>query len=127
MSRLKYCQGPECHTYYTQDRIKGPKGNKTNQTRRRSSFYYLGGHACSMVCERDWFLKFGEMALDQFGRITKPIILGPNNAWKKDYDYNWQTSTTSNWRFVNQVTKEERPLTEEQYNDRNYDLNERTQ
>ena len=124
---MKYCQGPECHTYYTQDRIKGPKGNKTNQTRRRSSFYYLGGHACSMVCERDWFLKFGEMALDQFGRITQPIILGPNNAWKKDYDYNWQTSTTSNWRFVNQVTKEERPLTEEQYNDRNYDLNERTQ
>ena len=124
---MNYCQGPECHTYYTQDRIKGPKGNKTNQTRRRSSFYYLGGHACSMVCERDWFLKFGEMALDQFGRITKPIILGPNNAWKKDYDYNWQTSTTSNWRFVNQVTKEERPLTEEQYNDRNYDLNERTQ
>ena len=124
---MKYCQGPLCHTYDTHDRKRGPKGNKTNQTRRRSHFYYLGGNACSMVCERDWFLKFGEMALDQFGRITQPIILGPNNAWKKDYDYNWQTSTTSNWRFVNQVTKEERPLTEEQYNDRNYDLNERTQ
>ena len=37
MSELKYCQGPSCHTYHTQDRLKGPKENKTNQTRRRSS------------------------------------------------------------------------------------------
>ena len=127
MSDLKYCQGPKCHTYYTQDRTKGPKGNKTNQTRRRSSFYYMGGNVCSTQCQQDWFDKFGEMALDHFGRITQPIILGPNNAWVKDYDYHWQTSTTSNWRFVNKVTKEERPLTEEQYNDSNYNLNERTQ
>ena len=124
---MKYCQGPKCHTYYTQDRVRGPKGNKTNQTRRRSHFYYLGGNACSTRCEQDWFNKFGDMALDHFGRITQPIILGPENAWVKDYDYSWQTSTMSNWRFVNKVTKEERPLTEEQYNDRNYDLNERTQ
>ena len=120
MSKLKYCQGPKCHTYYTQDRIRGPKGNKTNQTRRRSHFYYMGGNACSTQCERDWFEKFGEMALDHFGRIDKPIILGPNNAWYKDYDYNWHDDVRSNYRFVNKVTKEERPLTEEQYNDRNY-------
>ena len=25
MSELKYCQGPSCHTYHTQDRLKGPK------------------------------------------------------------------------------------------------------
>ena len=127
MSTLKYCQGPKCHMYYTQDRIRGPKGNKTNQTRRRSNFYYLGGNACSTQCERDWFLQFGERALDHFGRIDKPIILGPNNAWVKMEDYNWREGTTFNWRFVNRVTKEERPLTEEQYNDTNYTLNERTQ
>ncbi len=23
MSELKYCQGPKCHTYTTQDRLKG--------------------------------------------------------------------------------------------------------
>ena len=123
---LKYCQGPDCHTYHTQDRLKGIKGSKTYQTRRRSSFYYLGGNACSTRCEQDWFNKFGAMALDHFGRITQPIKLGPNNAWFKDYDYNWREGTTSNWRFVNKVTKEERPLTEEQYNDSNYTLNERT-
>ena len=87
----------------------------------------MGGNACSTQCERDWFEKFGEMALDHFGRIDKPIILGPHNAWVKDYDYSWRDDVRTNWRFVNKVTKEERPLTEEQYNDTNYTLNERTQ
>ena len=44
MSQLKYCQGPKCHTYDTKDRKKGPKDNKRNETRRRSSFYYLNGN-----------------------------------------------------------------------------------
>ena len=122
---MKYCQGPKCHTYYTQDRIRGPKGNKTTQTRRRSSFYYMGGNACSMQCQADWFNEFGERALEHFGRLTQPIRLGPENAWVKDYDYSWQNDTMSNWRFVNKVTKEQRTLTQEQYNDNNYTLNER--
>ena len=37
MSELKLCQGTKCHTYNTKDRLKGTKGNKTFQTRRRSS------------------------------------------------------------------------------------------
>ena len=40
MSNLKYCQGPDCHTYTTKDRLKGMKGSKTYQTRRRSRLYY---------------------------------------------------------------------------------------
>ena len=27
------CQGPECHTYKTQSRIRGPKGSKVLRTR----------------------------------------------------------------------------------------------
>ena len=122
---MKYCQGPKCHTYDTKDRKRGPKGNKVNQTRRKSSFYYLQGNACSMQCQADWFNEFGERALEHFGRLTQPIRLGPENAWVKDYDYSWQNDTRSNWRFVNKVTKEQRPLTQEQYNDSNYTLNER--
>ena len=75
----------------------------------------------------DWFNKYGTQAVNHFGRLTEAKHLTEHNAWTKDYDYNWREGTTSNWRFVNKVTKEQRPLTEEQYNDRNYDLNERTQ
>ena len=123
MSDLKFCQGPSCHTYFTKDRLRGPKGNKTYQTRRRSSFYYLGGNACSTRCQDDWFRKHGTRAVDHFGRTTEAKHLTEHNAWTKDYDYNWREGTTSNWRFVNKITKEQRPLTEAQYRDSNYTLN----
>ena len=124
MSDLKYCQGPECHTYFTQDRVKGQKGHKTNQTRRRSSFYYLGGNACSTRCQDDWFRKYGERAINYFGRLNEAKHLTEDNAWTKDYDYNYRDDNPrSNWRFVNSITKEERPLTEAQYNDSNYTIN----
>ena len=121
--QMKYCQGPDCHTYETQDRIRGTKGNKHYQTRRRSKFYNLGGNACSMQCERDWFNKFGDQAVNHFGRIHEPKKLVPENAWQKDYDYDWRTSTDSNWRFVNRLTKEIRPITQEQYDDESFTLN----
>ena len=35
---MKYCQGTRCHTYDTKDRKKGVKGNKRNETRKRTSF-----------------------------------------------------------------------------------------
>jgi len=123
MSELKFCQGPECHTHKTQDRIKGTKGNKTYQTRRRSKFYYGNGNLCSTWCQNDWFSKYGDRAIDHFGRVTKAKHLTEQNAWQKDYDYDWRTYTQSNWRFVNSITKEQRPLTEAQYNDTNYTLN----
>ena len=120
---MKYCQGPKCHTYDTKDRKRGPKDNKRNETRRRSSFYNLGGNACSMQCERDWFNKFGDQAVNHFGRIHEPKKLVPENAWQKDHDYDWRTSTDSNWRFVNRLTKEIRPITQEQYDDESFTLN----
>jgi len=122
---MKYCQGPNCHTYETKDRIRGPKGAKYYQTRRRSEFYYLGHSACSMQCERDWFNKFGEQAINHFGRIHEPKKLVPENAWYKDNDYDWESSTPSNWRFVNKLTNEVRPITEEQYEDDSFTLNTR--
>ena len=121
---MKYCQGPNCHTYHTQDRIRGTKGNKHYQTRRRSSFYYLGGNACSMQCERDWFNKFGEQAVNHFGRIHEPIKLTEENAWYKDNDYDWESSTHSNWRMINRLTKEIRPITQEQYDNASFTLNQ---
>ena len=124
MSELKLCQGSRCHQYNTQDRLKGTKGNKTFQTRRRSSFYYGGGNFCSLNCQNDWFDDFGNKSIDHFGRLTEPKHLAEENAWHKDYD--WRIDDRQNrYFFVNQITKERRPLTEEQYDDTSYTLNER--
>ena len=123
MSDLKYCQGPDCHTYQTQDRLKGPKGNKTYQTRRRSTLYYGRGNFCDQRCLYDWVAQYIEQGLDRFGRTTQTKHLTEENAWVKDYDYNGWNNQPDNYYFVNKITKEQRPLTEAQYNDSNYTLN----
>jgi len=121
MSELKYCQGPDCHTYQTQDRLKGPKGNKTYQTRRRSSMYYGNGNFCDMRCQNDWFYKYGTQAVNHFGRLTEAKHLTEDNAWTKDYD--WNSNDDRVYVYRNRITKEQRPLTEAQYNDTSYTIN----
>ena len=117
MSEMKYCQGPKCHRYDTKDRKKGPKNNKRNETRRRSSFYYLDGNACSMQCERDWYDVYGSRALDHFGRITQPKILTKDNAWVNRR--NWNHPGQDTYFVYNHLTDEERPITEDQYDSAN--------
>jgi len=119
---LKFCQGPDCHKHKTKDRIKGTQGNKTYQTRRRSSFYYGNDNFCSTWCQNDWFNKYGDLAVDHFGRVTTAKHLTQDNAWVKDY--NWRSNDVGHdYYYVNGITKEQRPLTKEQYNDSNYTLN----
>ena len=118
MSNLKFCQGPDCHTYTTQDRLKGPKENKTYQTRRRSSFYYGNGNFCDQRCMYDWVNKHIDHALDHFGRIHEPKRTGCDSAWYKSYS--WRGNGNDLHYFVNDLLGERRPITREQYDDGNY-------
>ena len=119
---MKYCQGPLCHTYTTKDRIRGSKGDKHYQTRKRTSFYYLGGNACDMRCQSDWFKKFGEHALDHFGRLREPKRQDASGAWYKDYK--WDRNHTGdgsryNHFFINDLLGQRIPITQQQYDDKN--------
>ena len=76
-----------------------------------------------MNCQIDWFDIYGDRAIDHFGRTTEPKHLNENNAWTKTYD--WNSNDDRIYIYVNGITKEQRPLTEEQYRDTNYTLNER--
>ena len=118
MSQFKYCQGPRCHTHDTKDRKRGTKDNKRNETRRRSHFNYLGGNACDMRCEREWFEVYGSRALDHFGRITQPKVLSADNAWINRRD--WRSEGNDRYYAYNYLTEERRPITQDQYqNDTN--------
>jgi len=121
VSQLKYCQGPLCHTHDTKDRKRGPKDNRRNETRRRSSFYYLGGNACDMRCQSEWFEVYGSRALDHFGRITEAKVLTKDNAWavRRNWNYNAASNTDSNYYAYNYLTEERRPITEQQYDNAN--------
>ena len=121
---LKLCQGPDCHTYYTQDRLKGIKGNKTYQTRRRTSLNY--GEFCDTRCERAWLIKYATKAIDHFGRVKEVKHLTEENAWDKRYRWDWQRENgEAEHYYLNTITKEQRPLTKAQFDDTNYTLNER--
>ena len=117
----KYCQGPNCHTYMTQDRKRGPKGSKYFQTRTVGSYGFGDNNFCTQSCWADWWAKHGTAAVDHFGRLREPIKLTPENAWVKGYRWNHDNGNSDHF-FINKLTDERIPLTLAQYDDNNYTL-----
>ena len=114
---MKYCQGPKCHEHKTKDRIRGPKGDKHYETRKRTSFYYGNDNFCDQRCMYEWFTMHGQRAVDHFGRIHEPKRIAADSAWYKDYD--WRANGHL-YYFVNDLLGERRPITREQYDDDNF-------
>ena len=114
---MKYCQGPKCHEHKTKDRIRGSKGDKHYETRRRSSFYYGNGNFCDQRCMYDWVNKHIDHALDHFGRIHEPKRTGCDSAWHKICDWNsTYNGGTPRHYFVNDLLGERIAITQQQYN-----------
>jgi hypothetical protein len=76
------CQGPECHTYDTQSRVRGPKGSKVLRTRnvryniaerninqwaREWEFYF-----CDERCMNKWLNTHMTQLINYVGIKTKP-------------------------------------------------------
>ena len=67
MSDWNWCHGPNCHTYHTQSRIRGVKGNKVLRTRKisRKSWWDSDNNwntrwyhfFCDERCRSDYFDK----------------------------------------------------------------------
>ena len=114
MSNLKLCQGTKCHQYKTKDRIRGSKGDKHYETRRRSSFYYGNDNFCSLNCQNDWFRTFGDRAVDHFGRLREPKRVDCDNAWYKDYT--WRGMNNHQHYIKNDLLGQKILITEQQYN-----------
>ena len=117
---LKYCQSHKCHTYDTKDRKRGSKGNRKNQTRRRSDFYYGGGNFCSQNCYNDWADDFMNRAIDSIsGRLHEPLKLTEENAWVKRRRYNWDNSASGGYEinhfWKNMVSDREIEITKEEF------------
>jgi len=119
---MKYCQGPECHTFKTKDRIKGTKGSKSYQTRRRSNFWYGKNNFCDLRCMNTWIQLHIEQALNHFGRVTEPKKVLCDDAWFKDHKYNYNNGSNSHttYYFVNDLLGKRISITEQQYD--NQDL-----
>ena len=123
MSQAKYCQGPKCHEHKTKDRIRGSKGDKHYETRKRCHLYY-NGNFCSLGCQDDWFRIFGTRAIDHFGRVHEPKRTNASGAWYKDSKYLGWNASNNDTRyahyFVNDLLGERIPISQAQYNDDNF-------
>ena len=62
MSNFNWCHGPKCHTYQTQDRVRGTKGSKVLRTRKVKTTEWNRGNGyeyfCSTGCWQAFFLKY---------------------------------------------------------------------
>ena len=116
MSQFKYCQGPKCHEHKTKDRIRGSKGDKHFETRKKSRFYY-GANFCSLMCQDDWFREYGTRAIDHFGRTREAKRTDASGAWYKDYKWTGN-HTNYNHFFINDLLGQRIPITEQQYDDK---------
>ena len=116
---MKYCQGTKCHQYKTKDRIRGTKGDKSYQTRRRSEFYYGNGNFCCQTCLYDWINTHIENALNHFGRTTEPKKVMCDQAWYKDYTWRHSSDGGHQHYFINDLLGTRIPITEQQYNNDN--------
>ena len=121
----KLCQGPSCHMYDTTDRKRGPKGNKRNQTRTVGRYGYGDQNFCTLNGQNDWWQEHGTSAVDHFGRLRQQLIMTEENSWtKRENYYTWQRENGEpRYYYLNVLTREQRPLTEQQYNDTSYTLN----
>ena len=110
---MYYCQGTKCHEYRTKDRIRGTKGNKSYQTRRRSEFYYGQGNFCSLNCQNDWLSVNIDRALNHFGRTTEAKRVLCDDAWYKDYTYGYPDNR--DYCIKNDLLGQRIPITLHQY------------
>ena len=116
MSELKYCQGPMCHQHRTKDRIRGSKGDKHYETRKRTSFYYGNGNFCNQLCMYEWFTMYGSRAIDHFGRIHEAKRTDASGAWYKRCK--WISSDNYEHYFTNDLLGQTVSITEQQYDDK---------
>ena len=58
LMEYRWCHGPKCHTWHTQDRIRGVKGSKVLRTRKIPQNQWNSNmqwsHFCSQGCWNDF-------------------------------------------------------------------------
>ena len=108
-----WCHGPSCHTYSTQDRVRGSKGSKVLRTRKvrlgdpnyRSMYSYF----CSQSCYNEFANKYVEQIIRIAPRTTPletPIEDPKKVTHQSPYSsgYSW-TSTEIKERGVDTQTE----------------------
>ena len=81
MSDYFWCHGPLCHTYTTQDRVRGSKGSKVLRTRKikqdkyqKSMFGHGGGNIWDYFCSHNCHMDFAHKHAERIIAIEPRIV-----------------------------------------------------
>jgi len=104
MSDYNWCHGTKCHTYQTQDRVRGVKGNKVLRTRKvKQSQYYSAQSSwnwfCSHHCQQDFWNTYG----------AQIRAIAPRNE-PLETPIEITTETYQNWRGEDYTAKTITPI-----------------
>ena len=95
MSEHNWCHGPHCHTYQTQDRVRGVKGNKVLRTRKiKITQWNQGGpwqYFCSQGCWTDFFSRYASQCRNIAPRHE--ALETPVDITKEERNYHWREGT----------------------------------
>ena len=120
----QWCQNPECPEKRNANQIRGIKGSKYYQSNPANG--YGNGNFCTLGCYDKWSSVYMDRAIDSMGiRITEPVKVGMENAWKVDsvYSYNPERDSSYLYFLVNRLQNIRHPITTLQAtgnNDGNY-------
>ena len=72
-----WCHGPNCHTYATQDRVRGSKGSKVLRTRKVKQHtersWYKPNNFFNYFCSQGCYNEFANAHVEQIIRIAPRI------------------------------------------------------
>ena len=111
----KWCQNPECPEKKNSNQIRGIKGRKYYQSNPANG--YGSGNFCTLGCYDQWSNVYMDRAIDSMGvRITEPVKVSMENAWKVDsvYSYNPERDSSYLYFLVNRLQNIRHPITKQQ-------------
>jgi len=104
MSSHVWCHGPRCHTYSTQDRVRGSKGSKVLRTRKvkqhtdrewynpNSIFNYF----CSQTCIFDFWNANAQRVVALAPR-TEPLETPIQDPKKTEHSHEYSSGHVHKW------------------------------
>ena len=111
----KWCQNPKCPEKKNSNQIRGIKGSKYYQSNTANG--YGNGNFCTLGCYDSWSNVYMDRAIDSMGvRITEPVKVSMENAWKVDYVYSYDPERDSSYLYflVNRLQNIRHPITKQQ-------------
>ena len=87
-----WCHGPQCHTYSTQDRVRGTKGSKVLRTRklkiRNPNYISMYSYFCSNGCYNEFANKYIEQIIRIAPRL-EPLETRIEDPKKTEHETSW--------------------------------------